>query len=201
MAVIDWPNNPAFYIKEIAYGAITPKSAWSSFFTGQVQSISHVGDRLRATLTLNPCKPEDGAIRESFWMYMQSSGAWLRLPHWRLAPFGTLRGSPTVAASAAAGARTLSVQTTAGATLLGGDVLGVGGQLCITSYQGAVANGSGVIAMPLVLPLRAAVSAGATVEWSAPLGTWQLATDDVRETIGRAGWHRPIEIPLVEAYA
>ena len=96
---------------------------------------------------------------------------------------------------------TCTKPSTPGATLLGGDVLGVAGQLCLTGHAGAVANGSGVVAMPLVLPLRAAVSAGAAVQWSVPMGTFQLATDDLREVVGRAGWHRPIEVPVVEAYA
>ena len=44
--------------------------------------------------------------------------------------------------AASAGARTLVVQGVAGDTLLGGDMLGVNGQLVMTGYTGAVANGS-----------------------------------------------------------
>lgn len=200
MAVLDLPSGPGFGVAGIVFSPTTPKAAWVSPFTGQVQSISHLGDRLRATVRFRACAPADGARREAFFVGMASAGDWVRLPHWRTAPYGTLRGSPTVAASAAAGARTLSVQGVAGDTLLGGDILGASGQVLMTGSDGAVANGSGVLTVPLAMPLRKALTAGTAVVWQAPTGTFQLGDDQLGHTIGRAGWHAPLEVSFIEAY-
>lgn len=178
MATVDWPGDRVFSPARMKFGASTPKAAWSSMWTGQTQSISHLADRLLCTVTLNACSRADAGRRESFFMSLASTGDWVRLGHkQRPVPIGTLRGSPTAQASASAGARTLSVQTSAGATMVGGDVLGINGQLLIAAYAGATANGSGVMSLPLVLPIRAAISSAAALTWNAPTATWQLATD------------------------
>lgn len=200
MAVLDLPSGDAFGISSIAFAPTTPKSAWQAFFTGQVQSISHLGDRFRATVRFRPCNAAAGAVREAFFIGMASTGDWVRLNHWRTAPNGTMRGTPTVASSAAAGARTLSVQGIVGDTLIGGDILGIAGQLCMTGSAGATANGGGVLTVPLAVPLRKAISGGAAVTWSAPTGTFQLAADSLAYVIGRQGWHAPLEVPFVEVY-
>lgn len=200
MAVLDLPAGDAFGVAAIVFSPTTPKAAWIAPFTGQVQSISHLGDRLRATVRFRACDATAGAAREAFFVGMASTGDWVRLAHWRNVPTGTLRGSPTVASAAAAGARTLQVQGVTGATLVGGDMLGVNGQLVMTGYAGAVANGSGVLAVPLAVPLRKAVASGQAVTWQSPAGTFQLADDQLAYTIGRAGWHAPLELTFVEAY-
>ena len=201
MSTVNWPADRAFAPRTMRFGATTPKSGWQAFFTGQVQSISHAAERLRCTLVLKPCNLVDAGRREAFFMALARSGDWVALGHVRRPiPQGTLRGTPTVASSAVAGATTLSVQTTAGATLLAGDILGGGGQLLMTGYAGATADGSGVLSMPLVLPLRAAISSPAALTWNAPTATWQLEVEslDVDYTPGR--WQDAIEIPLREAY-
>lgn len=201
MAVVNWPADRAFMPRRLVFGANTPKSAWAAFYTGQVQSVSHLADRLRCTLTLPPCSRINAGRREAFLMELASTGDWVRLGHpGRPVPQGTLRGSPTVAAAALAGARTLLVQTTAGATLLAGDPLGGAAQLLLTGYAGAVANGSGVLTMPLVLPLRTALAGGAALSWNGPTTTWQLETDlqTLSYTPGR--WQGEVEIQLREAY-
>jgi hypothetical protein len=200
MATLDLPGGNAFGVSAIIFSPTTPKSAWVAPFTGQVQSISHLGDRFRAMVRFRPCSAEDGANREAFFIGMASSGDWVRLPHWRQIPNGTMRGSPTVGANAAAGAKTLVVNGQVGDTLLGGDVLGVNNQLIMVSSVGAVASGGGVLSVPLAVPLRKAVSSGAAVTWSGPLGTFQLADDVLGYSIGRAGWHAALEVNFVEAY-
>lgn len=63
--------------------------------------------------------------------------------------------------------------------LLPGDTLSVGGNLLLVGYAGAVANDAGSMTVPLQLPLRTAVTAGAAVTWAQPTGTFQLETDAV----------------------
>lgn len=110
MATIDWPTTlQGFYPSRMTWGASTPKTSWASPYSGQVQSISHAGDRLRCVIDLPPLKdPAAAAVREAFFMGAYSSGDWLRVPHFlRSVPRGTLRGLPKVNANTAAGARTL----------------------------------------------------------------------------------------------
>ncbi len=111
MSTLDWPTGRAWMPTRLTFGASTPRSAWASFFTGQQQSISHFGDRLRIDMTLPPCTYEDAAYREAFLMQLASAGDWVRLWHMqRPVPAGDLRGSPVLAASAATGARTIQLQ-------------------------------------------------------------------------------------------
>ena len=129
---------------------------------------------MRITLTLPVARDNAAAMREAFLLRLMRSGDWVRLHHFaRPVPLGTLRGSPT-ASAATRGAMSLTVQTTAGATLVGGDVLGVAGQLIQVAHPGATANGSGVIVVPLISPLRVAVTNGAAVTWNKPTSTFQL---------------------------
>jgi hypothetical protein len=198
-SIVNWPSAAAFQPRALSFGASTPKSAFAGFFTGQIQSIGHLSDRLRCTVTLPPCNAADGQAREAFFLALASTGDWVRMHHLhRTEPLGTLRGLPTVATSALAGARTLQVQTTAGATLIGGDMLSTGNQLLMTAYAGATADGAGVIAMPLVLPLALAVSAGASVAWQAPTALFQLASDLAEVGYGRGRWQAVLDLPFVQ---
>ncbi len=202
MATVDWPTGSAFQPERMKLSASVAKSAWSAFFTGQVQSISHLADRLTCTVMLPPCSQSDAALREAFFMGLVSTGDWVRLGmKQRPTPLGTLRGTPTVAANASAGARTISVQTTAGATLLGGDALGADDQLLMAAYAGATADGSGVMSLPLVLPLRVALTSGDSLTWQSPTGLWQLAVDQI--DFGYFSWQMQdaLEIPLREVFA
>jgi hypothetical protein len=201
MTTVAWPTTVAFAPTSIKIGASTPKSAWSAPFTGQTQSVSHLADRLMCTITLPPCTREQAGQREAFFMSLASTGDWVSLGlKNRPVPFGTLRGTPTAQASAAAGARTISVQTTAGATLIGGDALGINGQLLLTAYAGATANGSGVMSLPLVLPIRAAISSSAALTWNAPTATWQLASDSIEFSYPSYSLQDGMQITLREVY-
>lgn len=201
MATVDWPTERAFAPTGLKIGASTPKSAWSAPLTGQTQSISHLADRLMCTISLPPCTRDEAGQREAFFMSLASKGDWVRLGMKnRPVPRGTLRGTPTAAASGAAGAYTLSVQTTAGATMIGGDALGINGQLLLTAYAGVTANGSGVMSLPLVLPIRAAISNGAALTWNAPTATWQLAADSIDFGYSSYSLQDAMQVVLREVY-
>lgn len=199
--IVNWPGSAAFVPRALRFGASTPKSAFAAFFTGQVQSLGHLADRLRATITLPPCDPAAAQQREAYLMELASTGNWVRLQHQhRLEPLGTMRGSPTVLSNTAAGARNVSVASVAGATLLAGDVISIGNQLLMVGYAGAVADGSGNAVVPLVLPLAQAVAAAAPVVWSQPTGTFQLAgVDGLDVDYGRGRWQGQLEISLLQA--
>ena len=201
--IVSWPaTDRSFVPREFRLTPHTPKSSFSGFFSGQSQTVSHLADRLLCSLVLPACEPLAAARREAFFLELAATGNWVRLHHMQRAePNGTLRGAPTLAAAAAVGARAVSVQGAAGATLLGGDVLGaVSGQLLLVGYDGAVANGSGVLTVPLVFGLRAALSSASAITWQRPATTFQLTNDSVSAIYGRAGWQAPLELNFREVW-
>lgn len=201
MATINWPTSAAFVPREVTWGARVPKSRWAGFFTADEQSISHLADRIALTLDLRPCNPAEGAEREALFTELVSAGHFVRLGHpLRPEPLGTLRGTPTVAATAAAGVRTVQVQGLAGDTLKGGDILSVGNQLLPVAYAGSVANGAGLLVVPLQLPLRVAVAAAAAVAWQAPTGLFQLVPPQLDFSYGRGQWQRGISLAFRERF-
>lgn len=176
MSTVDWPAGRHFTPAGLTVGVKASSSSWSAFFTGQTQSVSHDASRLRFSMTLPPCRAAAAAEREAFLMQLVTRGDWVNLGHIvRPVPLGTMRGTPTVSANAAASATAVSIQSTASATLLAGDVLKANGQLLVVGYGGGTANGSGVfVDLPLAVPLRKALTAGQSVTWDAPTATFQL---------------------------
>lgn len=202
MAILNWPTTGPFVPQRFTWGGVASRSAFSGFLTGETQSVSHLADRHRAQITLPPCSPADAGLREAFVTQLVLRGDLVRMWHLqRPVPLGTLAGSPTVAAGAAAGAVSLQVQSVAGATLAGGDLLGLAtGQLVQVGMDGAVANGSGVLTVPLVHALRTAVAGTSAVTWYRPVALWQIATTTADFAYGRAAWQAPVEVSLAEVY-
>lgn len=66
------------------------------------------------------------------------------------------------------------------ATLLAGDWLASGGNLLLVGPAGAQALDSGDMTVSLALPLAKTLTAGATVQWSAPTGLWELDDDGLQ---------------------
>jgi hypothetical protein len=201
MDIADWPTQRGFYPSSLSWDAVSPSTSWSAVYTGQTQSISHLADRLRVSVEMPAVGLEDSGPREAFFMWLKSTGNWIRARHWsRSAPKGTMRGTPTVRVAAGAGARTLEIQTTAGATLVGGDVLKVGQQL-LQARVAATANGSGHLSLPLVLPLRQPVTVGNAITWDAPTGTFQVVQADSMPTYTVDGIQLGFQVTLLEVFA
>lgn len=94
------------------------------------------------------------------------------------APYGTLRGSPTVTSTASQGATTLAITTTAAATLLAGDMLSVtagGSAQLVRVAESATANGSGAMTVNITPALRGTVSGGSAVVWDKPTALFVLS--------------------------
>lgn len=93
------------------------------------------------------------------------------------APYGTLRGAPTLASSAVEFANAIVVTGTAGATLIAGDLLGVTlatGFVQLVEVVGV--SGTGTINVDINPPLRRAASAGAAIVWDKPYVDMILTT-------------------------
>lgn len=124
------------------------------------------------------------------------------------APRGTMRGTLTLSASAAAGATSISVTGgagQAGTTWLAGDMLQVGtglgtSQLVMVTAP-ATANGSGVAALSIEPPLRDAYTSGTACTWDKPLAYFRGTAQSARWTYGNSGLSASgIVIPLVETW-
>lgn len=125
-----------------------------------------------------------GAWREAFIGSMRGQVNTVALWHFaRPLPVGTLRGTLTLSSAAAQGAASVVVAGgagQAGATLLAGDLIGVGGLLLMVASD-CIANGSGVVTVPITNRLRVAQSSGATVTWNKPTALFRLlATNGVQ---------------------
>ena len=201
-STISWPTTREFQPSRLQWGVSTSRTAWASVYTGQTQRISHLADRLRVTVELPLVLRDLAGAREAYFMAASAAGNWIRVWHFqRPAPMGTLRGTPVTSAAAAAGAREIAITTTAGATLSAGDVLGVANQLVQVAYGGAVADGAGAMVVPLVLPLRRALSSGAAVEWDKPTGTFQILSLDPTFDYAAPAMQMGLSVELAEVYA
>lgn len=201
-STISWPTTREFQPARMQWGVSTSRTAWASVYTGQTQRISHLADRLRVSVELPAVLRDKAGEREAYFLAASAAGNWIRVHHFqRPAPLGTLRGSPVTSASAAAGAREIAITTTAGATLLAGDVLGVANQLVQVAYGGAVADGAGAMVVPLVLPLRRALSSAAAVTWDKPTGTFQILSLDPTFDYTAPQMQQGLVIELAEVYA
>lgn len=90
-------------------------------------------------------------------------------PFMRPVPRGTLRGSPTLGATVAAGEMTIVVVGSSGATLESGDFLGVTFPDTTTQLvEVHSASGTGTITVVLNAPLRQGANAGSAVVWNKP---------------------------------
>ena len=85
------------------------------------------------------------------------------------------------------------------ATLIGGDMLGIGGNLVQVAYAGATADDVGAMTVPLSLATLEAISGGAAVTWSKPVGEWQIVGVDPQLTYQPGILQLGPEVILIQA--
>lgn len=135
--------------------------------TGDSVSRPMPGSKWRMTIDYPPMKSAKAAAREAFWNRVGRSNT-VRVWHPRRpVPRGTMRGSPKLNAAAAKGATTLVILTTAGATLLSGDCIGIGDQL-VQIPDDAMADGSGVLTVTIQSKLRIGYAVNTPIVWDRP---------------------------------
>lgn len=86
-------------------------------------------------------------------------------------PKGTMAGSPTLSGAVAVGDTVINITTTALATLLQGDWIGLGAGQSRQLFQvvaSSSANGSGAMAVTVEPPSRYVQSSGSAVAWNQP---------------------------------
>lgn len=165
------------------------------------------GGEPRWLLTLQPpevFEERHGVLWED--LQLQLRGSVNHLAAWdpkRPAPRGTMRGTLTLNATAAAGATSLSITGGVGqanTTLLSGSPLqlgtGIGTSQLVRTVGNAQANGSGVITVAIEPPTRIQFASSTAVTWDKALAYFKRTTPDSRWTYhtGVAVRHGPIEL-------
>ncbi len=184
MSLIALPSN--FQVTSCGLKLNTAQRVSASPFGGSEQAIDLLNDRWLLSLQLPQNSYAVAQAIEAFIGAMRGQTNTVNLYHFaRSVPSGTVRGTLTLNAAAAQGASSIVVTgcTPATGTLKAGDMLGVGAQLLmVASDCTAVA---GVITVPITNRLRAGLSSGAAVTWSAPTAEFRLlATSDVNYVRG-----------------
>jgi len=155
----------------------TTQRAHASPFGGSEQVVDLLNDRWRIAMTLPKRTIVQAGAVEAFINAMRGMTNTVNLYHWRRqAPVGTMRGSPTCNAASQGAASVTLASAGAGATLLAGDMIGISG-LLLQVATNCTANGSGVIVVPLVNRLRAAITGGSAVTWDKPTAPFRLVSD------------------------
>lgn len=184
MATITLPAG--FSARDFTMRLVTNQRSFSSPFGGSEQVVDLLNDRWSISLTMPSSSTADAARIEAFVNAMRGMTNTCNLYHMqRKVPRGTMRGSPIID-TVAQGAATLRIITTAGATLLAGDMIGADG-LLFQVAQDAVANGVGTLEFPIVNRARRGIVAGSAVTWDKPTAPFRmLSTGSVNYQPGYA---------------
>lgn len=134
-------------------------------FNGAVETVGFPGARWGISMTLPPSTASTGGQAEAFFALISGGVERVRMGHLRRpVPTGTMRGTPTLSASAARGAQSLVIATPG--TLNAGDLFKIGSQLFMSAAD--CTPSGGVLTVPLVQSVRVALSSGASVLWDRP---------------------------------
>lgn len=199
MTVYAWPAGADWRPRTFELRIIPNLRSFTGPYVPTTQVLDLLGERWAARLDMvGTNSPVVAAAREAFFDRLKGMAHQISLWHQRLiVPQGTLRGSPTVASTVAQLANTASVQTTAGATVLAGDMLGLGAQL-VRVMADATADGAGVLAIEFQPRARAAIAGGTAVTWLRPAANFMLRAPDGVPTVWAPGFADGASIELIE---
>lgn len=174
----------------------TNQRVFASPYGGSEQVLDMGNDRWLIYLSLPNKKFVDAAVVEAFIASLRGMTNTVQLYHYvRKVPRGTMRGAP-VSGSASAGTSSLSITTTAGATVKAGDMLGVGG-LLLQVRDDAVADGAGAMSVTFVNKFRKSISASSPVVWDRPTAPFRLSSESAVQYI--PGYAPSVSFDFVEA--
>lgn len=165
MATYDLPA--ALKPVNASWGLRKAGALFTSPFNGTTQAVDFIAERWSFATTLAPMMNYQAGEMEVLGNILAGGVNRLRAGHpTRKFPLGTLRGSPTVQATASRGNTSISLNATTGQTLLPGDYIGVSGHLL--QVAAACVSVAGVISVPIVNRIRSTISIGTAVEWNSP---------------------------------
>lgn len=160
MSLITYPvaTDPrAFLPRSVSLSQDVNARSFASPFGGSEQAVDMLNDRWRLSMELPPCSQPEAAKREAFINALRGQVNHTELYHFgRPYPQGTLSSCQGLVYDAPQGADSITIATTAGATLKAGDMLGVDG-LLLQCRADCTADANGVLVVPLTNRLRRAV--------------------------------------------
>lgn len=207
MATITWPTDRLMYPASVEWGEtrIVRRSGGGPLGPS-VQTIeTPYSHRWTCTLTLRRASAfAERAQQEALASKLNLGNNRVALFHFaHPAPYGTMRGSPTITSTAAQGATTLAITTTANATLRAGDMIGVtagGSAQLLRVADAATANGSGAMTVSVIPAIRGQVTAGSAVVWDKPTALFVL-TDGNWSSSFEPRDAQPLTLQLLEVLA
>ena len=191
MSVYTWP---ATVVPRTVQLRLMPAiRTFTSPYSRQTQAVDLLAEawRLQMTLPPNTDRVVAGAL-EAFFDRLKGQVHQVSLWHFgRPAPLGTMRGTPTLSANAAQLANTVAINGSG--TLLAGDMLGIGGQLCRVMADASLPG-----SVEIAPRLRSAVASGAAVTWDRPTANFMLATGDGVPLVYEPGFYRELDVDWME---
>lgn len=197
MTTVSWPATAV--PSQFAMVLVPNNRQFRSPYSQALAGVDLLGNPWRFNLSFANQARTDGTLQA---LFNSLRGAVNNLALWdmnRPAPRGTMRGSPTLAASVAQGASSISLQTTAGATLITGDKIGFQSMLFEVADP-ATANGSGVATVNLTSRVRKAVSSGVAVVWDKPSTLAVLNGDGIVPVLYGINGADGVQVEFMEAW-
>lgn len=197
MAVFDWPSEiqPQTMVLRLQKSGVIFRSP----FNGTAQAVDFVAERWAISLTLPMRRRINAGGVEALILGLAGGVDQARCWHFaRPIPTGTMRGNPVLAAQSSRGDKTLSITTTAGATLRKGDMIGVGSHLLMVAAD-AVADGVGAMSVSIVNRIRSTLAIGSAVSWDAPKAAF-ASLAQANATAYIPAWMESAAIDLEEVY-
>ncbi len=196
MSTFDWPAT--MLPQTCAIGSKGAQAQFTSPYNGSTQVVSFVAERLVLSLAMPARRTANAGAVEA--LIFKLRGGVNRVRCWHFArpqPVGTMRGTPTLATTVNRGDSVLVINTTVGATLKAGDMLGLGSHL-LQVADDATAVGT-VITVNLLHRVRETVAAGAAITWDKPTAQFMMPADSAAITY-RPMMAEGVALDLVEVW-
>lgn len=173
MATTDWPD--WLIPTDCRINWVKAGVQFRNPYSGKLEGLEFSSGRWVLSLTLTERALRDAGRVEAYLFDLAGGSNRTRAWHFRTkgVPRGTMRGAPTLHAAAVRGDKVITIDTEPGATLAHGDMIGCTQQL-FQSAADCVADGSGVMTVPLVNRVRASMALGAAISWSRPTAQFVL---------------------------
>lgn len=191
MSVYTWPA--AVQPRAVQLRLLPAIRTFTSPYNRSTQAVDLMAETWRLQMTLPPGTDRvvAGAL-EAFFDRLKGQVHQAALWHFgRPAPLGTMRGSPTLSANAAQLANTVAINGTG--TLLAGDMIGIGGQLCRVMADASLPG-----SVEIAPRLRSAMPSGTAITWDKPTANFMLATPDGVPLVYEPGLYQGTEVEWME---
>lgn len=188
-----WPTE--FTPQLVSWGIQKAGVQFRSPMAGNVESVEFAGSFWKCSVTLPDMTIDEGVSAQAFFARLAGGVDRVFVPYWlRPEPFGTMRGSPTLATTAARGAKVLAIAGSG--TLKRGDMIGLDGTL-FQVVADAIGVG-GVITIGTVNPTRRIIASGTPVLWASPTIPFIVPSQSSVNNF-EPGKHAPLAIDMEEA--